>query len=558
VDQSTEPNTPAGEPENENAPVTETAEQLAELTDEQVEAVIAEASDAAQAAVDAETFVEPVFEAALARATAAKAELSARTEKASRLATAKAKAAELAATRPAPAAVPSVATITKTVPVVPSSGTPLFRLEVPTDAHNLISGREQGSEYRNFSEIGQAFAKRMESYSSVKGTSVSHNLAVIRREWGPELTVTRDDNDDTIIRDVRNERRLSGGNLAQSWAQNVTKLSAQSNSLTAAAGWCAPSETLYDLCELETMDGIAEFPTVTASRGGLRWTQDPSYPDLDAALNYSHLTEAQVIANTAKVCAPIPCPTFTDTRLDVSATCVTGSFLQLRGYPELVARYVRGALTVHAHKENRDRIAALVTRAGAVTPIVAPVEDSIIAALLSGVEAAAEDIRYRYRMSFNATMEVILPHFVLPLMRADFTRRSQGDVGLTNAAIANWFAVRNIRPQFVYDWQDGYSGAGATSPGGDATAPFPLTLVPASGSVEFLIYPAGSVVLATQDVITLRSVYDSTNLAQNLYTELFTEDGWALIYPCPGLRRYSVLACPGGTVGFRADLGCVA
>jgi hypothetical protein len=295
------------------------------------------------------------------------------------------------------------------------------------------------------------------------------------------------------------------------------------------------------------MDGLLDVPTVTASRGGLRWTQDPTYPDLDAAANYTHLTEAQVISGTAKNCAPIPCPTFTDTRLDVSATCITGSFLQLRGYPELVQRWVRGALTVHAHKENEDRIAALVARAGAVTPIVAPVEDSIIAALLSGVEAAAEDIRYRYRMSFNDTMEVILPHFVLPLMRADFARRSQGDLGLTNAMIATWFAVRNIRPQFVYDWQDGYSGGGATSPGGDA-----------SGSVEFLIYPAGAVVLAQQDVITLRSVYDSTNLAQNLYTELFTEDGWALIYPCPGLRRYSVLACPGGTVGFRADLGCVA
>ncbi len=42
----------------------------------------------------------------------------------------------------------------------------------------------------------------------------------------------------------------------------------QTGNLVAAAGWCAPSETIYDLCEQESMDGILSLPEVTADRGG--------------------------------------------------------------------------------------------------------------------------------------------------------------------------------------------------------------------------------------------------------------------------------------------------
>lgn len=213
-------------------------------------------------------------------------------------------------------------------------------------------------------------------------------------------------------------------------------------------------------------------------------------------------------------------------------------------------------MVVHAHKRNEDIIAALVARAGAVTPVVLPAADSIIAALLSAVEMAAEDIRYRNRLAFSAPIEIVLPHWVLPLMRADFTRRNAGDPGLSDAMILDWFAVRHVRPQFVYDWQDGYSGGGATFPGGDGTAPFSALLVPAGTAVEFLAFPAGGVVLVEQDVITLRNVYDSTNLTQNLYTELFFEEGWAPIYPCPEIRLYSALTCPSGVTGAQVDLDC--
>ena len=117
----------------------------------------------------------------------------------------------------------------------------------------------------------------------------------------------------------------------------------------------------------------------------------------------------------------------------------------------------------------------------------------------------------------------------------------------------SWFATRAIRPQFVRGWQDAQSGL-AGGPG-DITAPIvPITVYPAT--VNFLLYPAGAVVIARQDVITLTNVYDSTNLTQNLYTALFTEEGFAPIFPCGEIRQYTVSACPSGVSAAPAYTGC--
>src|SRR5690606_20267109 len=50
-------------------------------------------------------------------------------------------------------------------------------------------------------------------------------------------------------------------------------------SLTAAGGWCAPSETLYDFCEVPLATDLVALPEITIRRGGVRW---PIEPDLSA------------------------------------------------------------------------------------------------------------------------------------------------------------------------------------------------------------------------------------------------------------------------------------
>ena len=459
--------------------------------------------------------------------------------------------------------VTSMVPVTPTAPVVPARSAE-FAITLTADGAAVL-GKQYGEE-TTVKDITRAVIKSFQSYGSAHagGTSAKRAIAQFTRERGDKFELKmREGEDYDTVQALIKENRLSGGSLLTAWKSSVDT----GASLTAAAGWCAPSENLYDLCSLWSMDGILDLPTATARRGGFNYVQSqPTWAAIDAATNFTILTEAQVIADTAKNCAEIPCPTFTDTRLDVAVTCITGSFLQAAGYPEMVETWVDGTLTNHAHKINENIIGRITTQAGAA--IVIPAQgtitgtgatglgndSSVTASVLSAVDLAATDMRYRDRMAFSQTFEVILPMWVLTQMRADIIRKngwSSDNAAVADAQIVSWFVSRNIRPQFVYDYQDFY--AGGTGPGNPAA---PLTALPTT--VNFLIYPAGAVVLARQDVVTLSNVYDSTNLAQNLYTRLFTEEGFNLLFPCGTVRQYTAQACPSGTTAFQAYTNCAA
>jgi len=465
--------------------------------------------------------------------------------------------------------VPSVAAMAPAAPQtppVPADDHREFSITLTADGASVL-GRTQ-TEQVSVSDITRAVLKSFKQYGNAHsgGTSVKRSIAQFSRERpeGQRFDLVRDGEQDyATVKELVREGRLSGGSLLSSWSSALDK----GASLTAAAGWCAPSENLYDLCSLWSMDGILDLPTATARRGGFNYVQSqPTWAALDAATNFTILTEAQVIADTAKNCAEIPCPTFTDTRLDVAVTCITGAFLQSAGYPEMVETWVDGTLTNHAHKLNENIITRIATFAGAATVIPAQGDlsgtgatglgndSSVTASVLSAIDLAATDMRYRDRMSFNQTFEVILPMWVLTQMRADIVRKngwSMANATVADPEIIRAFTTRNIRPQFVYDWQDFYAGGiNVGNPAVVATA-LPTT-------VNFLIFPAGAVVLARQDVVTLSNVYDSTNLAQNLYTRLFTEEGFNLLFPCGPVRQYTAQACPSGTTAFQAYTNCAA
>jgi hypothetical protein len=138
---------------------------------------------------------------------------------------------------------------------------------------------------------------------------------------------------------------------------------------------------------------------------------------------------------------------------------------------------------------------------------------------------------------------VVMPMWFLAQIRAALSRR-RGVLALqvTDAEILEWFTLRRAVPQFVYDWQDAFSDL----PGGPGAAD-PIEALPTSG--QFLVYPAGTWVKAVQDVVSLDTIYDSTNLQTNQYTAIFAEDGWAPLQMCPDSRLYEVALDPSGVVG---------
>lgn len=476
---------------------------------------------------------------------------------------------EPAPTEPAPVPAPEP-TGAPTVPVVQPTGTLDTPPEAAVEASAVLvassDGANVGQELGSFAEVAALLDRRLSLYPANgnrpnretrralnaagthfrmgERTMVRHGGAAIQRRFESDLTITGKNDAMSVLDHAMSGRRLPGGSLIASKTNQVEKLG---KSLTAAAGWCAPSETIYDLCALETRDGMLDLPTVQAARGGFNIPENGG-PDFASIYNSIGdagdviLTEYEVEQGTDKVCVEIPCPDFIEVRLDVAYLCITGSFLQQRGYPEAVGRFQQGALVGLDHKVNQSVIARLV--AGSTNVGTVPNNaggDDAVAQLMSAVELAAEDIKYRNRMAQTDTIEIVLPYWAIPVMRAALARRrGVSEWNVSDAEILAAFTTRHVVPHFVYDWQDAFSGL-ANSPG---KFPSPITAFPVT--ISFLAYPAGTWVKAERDVINLDTVYDNAMLTNNQFTALFTEDGFAVMKMCVDSRLYTVGFTPNG------------
>jgi hypothetical protein len=512
------------------------------------------------------------------------AEQTRRTEEANAAAAARAEIAQFTTTIEPPAVAPAVtetpAPVAPAEIAAPVEQTPATPVAV-TAARNTIDpvphlenrrsgvllaavGADTGRELAGFAEAGRLLEQRLSSYGSGRGRGTKteivkgsgqfkmdgrtlnrHNVVTMRREMDPRLVVTDTNRADEVIEFARSQSRLEGGSLIAAKTAQVNRGVA----LTAAAGWCAPSETIYDLCTLATLDGILAVPEIQATRGGFNIPENggPSFASIYNAIGDGGdviLSEYDVENGVDKVCVEIPCPPFVEVRLDVAYLCITGALLQRRGYPEAVDNFSQQALIGLAHKVNQSVITRMVAQSGAAVVIPAVTNNTDGASqILAAVELAAIDMRYRHRMDHTTTLEIVLPIWALGPIRAAIARRAGVyELAVSDAEIMAWFAARNIAPNWVYDWQDAFSGQ-ASSPGG-ATA---LTAYPAN--VQFLIYPAGTWVKPVRDVVNLDTVYDNALLTQNQYTALFVEDGFNVMKMCAESRLYQTPLSVGGVTG---------
>ena len=432
-----------------------------------------------------------------------------------------------------------------------------------------VPNYEAGQALPTMLDVAKAFESRSYGHNAMAkggrgGSPVMYPVAQLVRDYPPEFSVNGDETDYAKLLNVMDEKRLPGGSLlrsAQLSYEQMKEEHPERDALVAAQGWCAPSETDYDICLQISTDGMFDAPEVQARRGGIRHNTgiefDTIFGDCTTHPGYFDLTEAQVASGTTKTCVEIPCPEFTDDRLGVTGLCLTGNILAIRGYPEFTATFTRGALAALAHLVNREQIAEVVSGSTAVTLSGAPwaTDGSTVSQVLSAVEMAIMDIKYRMRLEQNSTLDVVMPFWIGAQMRADWIRRNGGNYAemltLSDAAISAAFRDRGARVQYVYDWQDAFANCAVSgSPGSDT----PIQNLPTS--LSFLVYPAGTWIRALNDVITLNSVYDSTLLATNQVTHLFTETGWKMMRMCPVSRVYTVDICPSGKTTSQGTLTC--
>jgi hypothetical protein len=125
----------------------------------------------------------------------------------------------------------------------------------------------------------------------------------------------------------------------------------------------------------------------------------------------------------------------------------------------------------------------------------------------------------------------VLPDWTKGVIRDDMAMRAGiGRMDVSDAEIDGWFGVRNLRPQFIKNYQQLYSGTNKTA--------WP-------GVIKALIYAAGAFVKGTGPVINLGVTRDSTLNPTNDFTAAWSEQFYLVARRGPVPRE--------ATINFVAD-----
>lgn len=320
-------------------------------------------------------------------------------------------------------------------------------------------------------------------------------------------------------------------------------------SLVAAGGWCAPSEIRYGFFNIACSSGMIDLPTFGVTRGGIQFPVSPSLADAlgttafaPFAVEFSNTSnpwlwsEADDIAaatgSPTKPCIRVPCPDFSEERLECYGICLTAGNLANDAYPEATADTLQKLMAAHDHAVNARLIALMLARStAAITITGGAVTDAAAPRIFNAAGLAAVDYRERHGMCIEDVLEVVFPSWVREVLRGDLAWKAGVELfEVTNAQIDAYFLARNVRPQWVDDWQ--VRGA---SQFGNATA---MTAWPTT--VDFLIYAAGTFIHGNGLSLDLGVVRDSVLNSTNDHTAAWSEECHLVARVGHESRRYTV------------------
>lgn len=319
--------------------------------------------------------------------------------------------------------------------------------------------------------------------------------------------------------------------------------------LTAAGGWCAPSEISYDfLPTIATADVISVVEAPQWPRGGIMF---PNEPDLSAILTEEgfgwHYTEPELEATQGgrptarKEFLDIGCPDFSELRYEAIGYAVRAGILQQQAYPESIAKHLEEFAQYHIKLLSVRTVGKIAAGATKVS-LDGGGLIGVTSAILNGLALRAAVERQKRGYPANHPFEAKLPTWVREAIRADLAMMG-GDDGawsISDDQINALFTSRNIAPQFIAYWQQ-----------------LPDNAVAWPETVDALLYPAGNWFRSMADVITMGTMYPIEQLQVNEYTALFTEDAFQVGTRKPGQTQLvTIPLCVSGAVGARQTVGC--
>lgn len=387
-------------------------------------------------------------------------------------------------------------------------------------------GPDGGTELSGIAELAAAASARIKGLPTkgVKATAKT-DIASFHVNFPDELVASATKDDGPALRAAVDQKRLPGGELT-------------------AAGWCSPSEVLYDIpgSLTDANAGLLDLPEVQMTRGGLRFRRQIDFGDiysggLAGRVMTETMADSEVEADYTKLFYRVDCPEFDEVRADAVYTGATAGILQNHAYPEEVEAQISELIAAHAHRVNQlslSRAETLFTAQNAVN--LTTFGPGASGGQLNAIEWLITNERYRYRANESLKFKVALPIWDKFALRADYSLRNGIDnpFDVTDEEISGWFTKRGASVDWVYDWQDALVGGGATV--GLAATP---TTVP--DTVKALVYPEGTLVRGRGDIINLEAVYDSVGLTTNDFLRLFMEESLAIAHRA---YRGSVVTLP--------------
>lgn len=318
------------------------------------------------------------------------------------------------------------------------------------------------------------------------------------------------------------------------FSQNAAKIDGATSqeAITAAGGFCAPLENLYDINVLgitarPVRDALSRFQV---SRGGIQYRPPMDALAMSAGLGAWTATDDAAVSNPPdgtpeKTCAVIECPSPITAVVDAIYLCLQFPNFTARFDPEWVDANERAALIAHARFAENRLLTKLFTGS---KRLVSAAAVSATRDVLVAIDKAVAYYRNVHRLDTMVPLRMILPRWVLDMFRADLCRSlgsayDTATLGVADSLILTFFRNRGVNVTFHLDGlaaQDlGAGGASAEDIPAQfyASASAGAVIPPFIDKIDSLLFAEGDWLYLDGGTLDLGLVRDSQLNAINRY-----------------------------------------